>query len=372
MLTRLMLELQNASKTCRGIFDVRTVSFGPQLGTEKLMTRQAGGSSHRCTLLLAVALTAGLVAPAALAQAAAGAAIQTPTVRIPDDRAPNGRHPTDQIKQSSSGKDNEEKPSARALALDGKGLAFEVVSIRPDRTSSPGHDQIGVTPNGWHMAHSPLIAALLTAYVPTTSDAMMYTVSTLVGVPDWMQTELYTIEAKVPESDLTAWQNPAIQPAMLRSMVQAMLAERCNLAVHRGSKEVGVYSLVIGRNGPRLKAAVPGEPHPGATPIPGGGEFLPNDGNGTASFFDAPIGALTVILANLAGRPVEDKTGLTGRYDMRFRRPRPGGPSLEADASSDPPPTIFEVVESLGLKLEAGKSSVQTLNIDHVDRPSDN
>src|SRR6185312_12906084 len=162
------------------------------------------------------------------------------------------------------------------------------------------------------------------------------------------------------------------QRVMLRAMIQALLAERCKLAVHRGSKDVAVYSLVIAKGGPKLKAAVPGDPHPGATPIPGGGEFLGNDGTGRAAFYDAPVRALAVVLSNLAERPVEDRTGLTGLYDMSFRRPRAGGPSTAPETADNPAPTIFDVAESFGLKLEPGKTSVETLVIDHIERPSEN
>lgn len=57
-------------------------------------------------------------------------------------------------------------------------MAFEVVSIREDASPKPGED-IAVTRDGWHMAHGSLMAPLLTAYVPTTPDAMMYTTATL-------------------------------------------------------------------------------------------------------------------------------------------------------------------------------------------------
>lgn len=283
----------------------------------------------RGSLLLVVALTAGILARTSFAQAAAAATAEKP-------------------------------------------LAFEVVSIRPDPSAILGHGRIEVTPNGWHMAGEPLIAALLTAYVPTTSDAMMYTVSTLVGVPDWMQKELYDVDAKVPEPELAAWQNPATQPVMLRTMMQTMLAERCKLVVHRGSKEVTVYLLVVGKGGSKLRESESKDRHPGTFELPGGGEFLPNDGTGRASFYAAPIKALTVVLSNFAGRPVEDRTGLTGRYDMSFRRPRPGGPSIDPDSTSNPPPSIFEVAESFGLKLETAKSSVESLVVDRVERPSEN
>lgn len=252
-----------------------------------------------------------------------------------------------------------------------KPLAFEVVSIRPDPTGDAAHGQVRVTPDGWHMAHSTFLAALLTAYVPT-ADAMMFTTGTLVGVPDWMRSDLYDIDARVPDSDLARWQNPATQPAMLRTMVQAMLADRCHLAVHRGSKVVTVYLLVIGKNGPKLKPSESKEPHPGAVPLPVGGEFLPNDGTGRAAFYAAPMGALAVVLSNFAGRPVEDRTGLTGRYDMSFRRPRVGASSLEPESTPNPPPSIFEVAESFGLKLESAKRPVETLVVDHADPPTPN
>lgn len=261
-------------------------------------------------------------------------------------------------------------PASQAAA--GKPLAFEVISIRKDASAPTGRDEIAVRPDGWHMAHGSLMAPLLTAYVPTTPDAMMYTTATLVGIPDWMRTELYDIDAKVAPSDLAAWQDPARQRAMVRTMMQAVLADRCKLVVHRGTKEVAVYSLVIGKGGPKLKAAVLADPHPGATPIPGGGEFLANDGAGNAAFYDAPVRALAVVLSNLAERPVEDRTGLTGLYDMSFRRPRAGGPSTEPDTAANPAPTIFDVAESFGLRLEPAKTSVETLVIDHIERPSEN
>lgn len=296
-----------------------------------LFGRGRGRSSY-CTLMLAAALVAGFFVPAVFAQTTASAS----------------KPPTE------------------------KSLAFEVVSIRPDLSPTIGESRIVMTPDGWHMTHSALIGALLNAYVPT-KDAMMYTMSTLVGVPDWVHSEKYSIDAKVSESDLAAWQNPANQPAMLRAMLQTMLAERCKLAVHRGSKTVAVYWLVVGKNGPRLKASASEKSHPGAIRIPGGGgAFLDNDGTGKASFYASPVKALAVVLSNFAGRPVVDKTGLTGRYDMSFRRPIPGGPSMEPDSTLNPPPSIFEVAESFGLKLVPAKSSVETLVVDHIEKPSEN
>jgi uncharacterized protein (TIGR03435 family) len=66
-----------------------------------------------------------------------------------------------------------------------------------------------------------------------------------------------------------------------------------------------------------------------------------------------------------------DKTGLTGKYDMHLDMGQPGPPA--ADGSADPRASIFSVVqEQLGLKLESQKDQVETLVIDHVERPTEN
>ncbi len=54
-------------------------------------------------------------------------------------------------------------------------------------------------------------------------------------------------------------------------MLQSMLADRLKLVVHRGMKEGAVYSLTVGKGGPRFTQANPAESQPGAHPFPGGG-----------------------------------------------------------------------------------------------------
>ena len=72
-------------------------------------------------------------------------------------------------------------------------------------------------------------------------------------------------------------------------------------------------------------------------------------------------------------RPVLDKTGLTGRYDIELewtpeRLQMQSAPALDAG-----PPSIFTALqEQLGLRLESAKGPVKTLVIDHVERPSGN
>jgi uncharacterized protein (TIGR03435 family) len=75
-----------------------------------------------------------------------------------------------------------------------------------------------------------------------------------------------------------------------------------------------------------------------------------------------------------AERPIEDKTGLIGKYDVTVHRPLPAAAQLgdATDAAVDPGPSAAEIAAQLGLRLELAQGQVETLVIDHVERPSDN
>jgi uncharacterized protein (TIGR03435 family) len=67
----------------------------------------------------------------------------------------------------------------------------------------------------------------------------------------------------------------------------------------------------------------------------------------------------------LGGRPVEDRTGLEGSYDCEAAWSREG--------SDGPGPSLFTAIQAqMGLKLEPAKGEVETVVVDHADRPSEN
>ena len=82
----------------------------------------------------------------------------------------------------------------------------------------------------------------------------------------------------------------------------------------------------------------------------------------------------STILPSVADRPVVDKTGLTGYYDLVL--PSSALQSTPPPLDALPPPaeeeSIFAALEALGLRLEPAKGHVETLVIDHVERPSEN
>lgn len=149
-----------------------------------------------------------------------------------------------------------------------------------------------------------------------------------------------------------------------RQMMQALLADRFKLKFHRETKEMPVYALVVAKGGPKFKPSAP-------EAIPSG-HFGVNGRNQNMVLTKASMNSLAEGINNILfpNRPVIDKTGLTGTYDLtleatpEFRITR--NPQL-GDLS------VFDAVqEQLGLKLESQKANIEVLVVDHMERPSEN
>ena len=252
-----------------------------------------------------------------------------------------------------------------------KPLEFDAVSVRQNMDG--GDRKWGPTPNGYRMTNSSLLVPIITAHVPT-SGASLYSPGSVVDVPEWVRDSRYDIEARVSPENLADWQNPKLQPAMLREMLQAMLKERFKLQVHRDRKDVPMYLLFLRKGQPKLKETVPGDPRPAGRTLPGdGGVMVPDDANHMVHFYAVSMSNFGFLLSDIVKRPVEDRTGLTGKYDFAMARPSNISPATGPEGSaSDPGPTVFSALEDLGLKLESGKGSVETLVIDHLEHLSDN
>jgi bla regulator protein BlaR1 len=287
-----------------------------------------------------------------------------------------------------------ETPKADAgvakAATDAKPLAFDIVSIRQNvsQPSVPmmGPPQFGPTADGYRATNMPFVLPILTAYVPSTGGAAFFTEDRVVGLPSWVTQERYDIDAKVSEEDMAEWQKPGSQLAMLQAMLRTMLEDRCKLVVHREVKEVAVYSLVVGKNGPKFKETDPTVEHAGGMKLPWGGVIMP--GNGTINMYGVSMASLASFMTGImnAGRPVQDKTGLTGRYDIVMKPPQMGGGPGDAGggaggggggiagpAVADPGSSMMSVIQDqLGLKLVPEKANAETLVIDHMERPSAN
>jgi uncharacterized protein (TIGR03435 family) len=150
-----------------------------------------------------------------------------------------------------------------------------------------------------------------------------------------------------------------------RQMLQSLLADRFQLTVHRETREMPVYALLVDKNGPKFK-----ESAPDASPM---GHFHWTGRDNEITIPKASMDALIGAIANsMLDRPVIDKTGLTGTYDIKLKYT----PDLRSNREAGPDPndiTVFTAVrEQLGLRLEPQKAVVEVLMVDHVEKPSGN
>jgi uncharacterized protein (TIGR03435 family) len=286
--------------------------------------------------------------------------------------------------------------SAGVAGAGEKQLAFEVTSIRAsDRASRP---QFGPTPVGFHAINLPMFAIFQLAYAPSNESGSLRG-DRIAGAPSWvMGSERYDVVAKVDDADVANWQKPELQRTMLRAMLQAMLADRFKVVVHHESKEMPIYELVVAKGGPKFKQAETADAnalkqkHPNGGRITGGGIAVQGpDGTQYYGVTMAWLGQM--ILSTAAGRPVVDKTGLTGHYDLAMPSsgvppPPPGAMAMGTSQQQGTPPpgllppapedgesgeSIFTVLpKALGLRLVPAKDQVETLVIDHVERPTEN
>ena len=219
--------------------------------------------------------------------------------------------------------------------------AFEVASIRPN--PSGDHHSSSHTSNGSVVMRNVSLKQI----VEMAYDLKDYALSG----PDWLDTERFDISAKPPA---TAPQN------QFEPMLQTLLADRFKLAVHRESKVMSAYALVVGKNGPKLHAVESGRSHR-------------NSDGGKLSAQKVSMPQLADFLARHLDRPVVDKTELEGVFDFELR----WGSDERGEAqkgTTDSGPSIFTAVqEQLGLKLQSQKLPVEILVIDHAERvPTEN
>ncbi len=131
---------------------------------------------------------------------------------------------------------------APPVATEGKALTFDVVSVREDKSEPAPQNPVqnGPTPDGYCLKGLPLMAVIQRAYIPS-EGGLTFRPNQITGLPAAFDSICYDIDAKVSEADLPKWKDPTLQPAMLRTMLQGMLADRFNLALHRETKEVPIY-----------------------------------------------------------------------------------------------------------------------------------
>jgi uncharacterized protein (TIGR03435 family) len=216
--------------------------------------------------------------------------------------------------------------SAQSQAPAPERPAFEVASIKLRQPTPPFRVSTEIGPAGIHYNNVTLKNCIRSA----------------------INSERYEIISKAAS---------AVPKAQLMLMLQTLIETRFGLKLHRETKELPVYALVVGKGGLKLHAGKEG----GETEVGGARHLIDSRGMGMQQL----AGFLSQFTQS-SGMPVLDMTGVPGVFDVTLDFVSGDA----ADKSADP--DIFTAVQELGLKLESRKSPLEVLVIDHVEKPSEN
>jgi uncharacterized protein (TIGR03435 family) len=268
---------------------------------------------------------------------------------------------------------------------------FEVASVKASPSGEQAHSTFPLGPGDAYVANGgllvsggyPLVTHIFFAYKILGNQGNEF----VKQLPGWAMTEHFDIEARAegrPGKD------------DMRLMMRALLADRFKLALHRETHDGPVLAIVLakpGKPGPQLQAH--SEDPPCSTSLPGPNAplvetpaGLPVLCNGLVGMSASAPGRLKSAARNITmdflanylsgegtfAHPVIDASGLAGRFDFWMEWAPQGRIPPGVDFTPDPDGPTFEqaVREQLGLKLESRRSSIETIVLDHVERPSAN
>jgi bla regulator protein blaR1 len=268
------------------------------------------------------------------------------------------------------------------MDLEASKPSFDVASIKPSqlRNGMSARDEHG------RLSFDGITLKYLIAHAYGIEDYQ------LSGGPGWVGTDVYTVEAKAA--------NPEASDSQTRLMLQSLLEERFKLKLHKETREIQTYSLMIAKDGHKLKEVESMEGQRFNMSVGPGGKIIVTDSSGkpktvsgsfsgnnrmpSLTLFGGIQGFANALSRMLAPRRVIDKTGLTGRYEISLEWGREAGQAnlsaaSGAAASQTAPtaevsgPSIFTAIqEQLGLKLEPDKGEGDFFVIDSVEKPTEN
>lgn len=235
--------------------------------------------------------------------------------------------------------------------------AFEIASIKPvEGPRGRMYDFSSSGPRVRYMAYA-VVHLVMEAYNLKSYQVTFAPTAAPPGGTEY-DTAYYDIEAKA-EGDGARTRNE------FRPMLQALLADRFKLKVHREMKEIPVYALVVGKDGPKFKQSVPDAIESARIGV--------NGRNQNIAASKKTMDELAQMIPNIffADRPVVNRTGLVGSYDFKMEA------TPEFRMTSDDPDlkniSVFAAIQQqLGLKLESQKAMIEVFVVNHVEKPSAN
>ncbi len=213
---------------------------------------------------------------------------------------------------------------------------FEVTSIKPSNSGTESE-------SGIRTSHGRLIAVNVTLKRCIVG-AYEISPNRILSGPDWLDADRFDIVALADQ--------PVNDDHTMMVMLQAVLAERFKLAIHRETRMTEAYVLEAAEGGPKFQK---GDAGPSST----------DHGRGNLIVANTTIDRFAELLSRQTNVPVLNRTGMEGSFHVRLKWSR--------NTSLDDGPSLFTAIqEQLGLRLRPEKVPVEVMVIDHAQRPSEN
>ena len=240
---------------------------------------------------------------------------------------------------------------AAALVVLLQAPSFEVASIKPNPAKDAPESTSLQPGGGVRMTGFSVLRLIRVAY----ADAVQ-TPQQIVGGPPWITSDRYDIVAKA-EGDVKL-DPEGRRPLRVIEMLKSLLGERFALKVHMDTQRIAVFSLTLRRAGPGIKLK-PSTVDCKISP-PCGFRRVP--GLITARYITMQEVAAYFSGFNVIGRPIQDRTGLTDRYDFNLE--------LTEGPDADPGTLYTALQEQLGLIFQREMAPMPVLVVDRVERPT--
>jgi uncharacterized protein (TIGR03435 family) len=242
-----------------------------------------------------------------------------------------------------------------ALAqTNGAGASFDAASIKP---SAVLHGKGGgnfSTPGTLNVRNFSLKDLIEIAYAGNSRLLDSYQV---VGGTNWLDDAAFDVIGKAGTK--ATWPE-------LQQMLQTLLRERFHLAVHRETRDISGYWLVIGKNGLKMERV------PDSDTLRAGSNY----GNGEIIGVRQPMAQLARNLSAYIHVPVIDKTDLKGRYNFSLRWASDEPPATPDNGVILSPelerPSLFGAIQELGLRLERHAVPLEIIVVEHAEKPAEN
>jgi uncharacterized protein (TIGR03435 family) len=272
-----------------------------------------------------------------------------------------------------------QSPVVRVFHPAGPSLAYEVATIKP---SDPSQPYAGTTLRRY-------IAGAYGVPIPWGAPATEFAGAQVVGGPAWIDKDKYDIKGKAPDELREAMQKMSKDErnATVNTMEQALLADRFHLKVHFETREMQVFEMIPAKGGLKIPPAALVDDKADAAggskdKLAAGSMGMQIRLNGTATLegraatMELFLNALRGESPDVAGRPIVDRTGFKGTFDLKDFRfsgvPLPNAGEAGVSTNDPDAPSLSQALEQLGLKLVLAKGQVEVVVIDSIDLPTEN